>query len=125
MPALMTGRQELADARDSLAYWEERADRLPWHAVRRRREARVLAGRWRARVAEAERARYGGGLLGALLLLALERRLPETTRHAGRRMARQTARILTAMTVTAVALAVVATVAAVELVSALLRAVTH
>jgi hypothetical protein len=122
MPALMTGRQDLADARESLAYWEERARGLPWHAVRSRHEARTLAARWRARVAEAECAHYGPGLLGTLLMLVFERRLPEPARHAGRRMARHTARAFTAVLVTVTALAVISAVLAIELVAALLRA---
>ena len=36
----------LEDARESLAYWESRARRLPRHAIRRRREARDMAARW-------------------------------------------------------------------------------
>ena len=82
---------ELGDARASLAYWEQRASRLPRHAVRRRREAREMAVRWRARVTEAERAAYGRGLVGALALLAFERRLPEATRHGGRVLVRRAA----------------------------------
>jgi hypothetical protein len=124
MPALLTHREDLADARESLAYWEERAHRLPLHAIRRRREAHTLAARWRARVAEAERARYGPGLLGAVLMLFFERRLPEPARHAGRRMARHTARAFTAVFVTLTALAVVAAVLTVELLAAVLRALT-
>jgi hypothetical protein len=124
MPALINGRQELTDARESLAYWEERARRLPWHAVRRRREARTLAARWHTRVVEAERAHYGPGLLGAVLMLFFERRLPEPARHAGRRMARHTARAFTAVVVALTALAVIATVLAVELLAALVRALT-
>jgi hypothetical protein len=124
MPALLSGRQDLADARESLVYWEERAQRLPWHAVRRRHEARTLAARWRTRVADAERAHYGPGLLGAVLMLCFERRLPEPARHAGRRMARHTARAFTAVLVTLTALAVVATVLTVELLAAVVRALT-
>src|SRR5690242_14474260 len=92
MLELLTSRQDLVDARESLDYWEQRAQRLPPYALRRRREAQVLARRWRTRVADAERARYGPGLLGALLMLALERRLPQPTRHAGRTLARWSAR---------------------------------
>jgi hypothetical protein len=124
MPALLSGRQDLADARESLAYWEERSRRLPRHAIRRRREARTFASNWRARVAEAERAHYGPGLLGAVLMFCFERRVPEPARHAGRSMARHTARAFTAVLVTLTALAVVAAVATVELLAAVLRALT-
>jgi hypothetical protein len=124
MPALLTHREDLADARESLAYWDERARRLPRHAIRRRREARTLAANWRTRVAEAERAYYGPGLLGTVLMLIFERRLPEPARHAGRRMARHTARAFTAVLVTLTTLAVIAAVLTVELLAALLRAIT-
>jgi hypothetical protein len=109
---------DLADARESLAYWEERSRRLPRHALRRRREARELARRWRARVAEHERALYGGGLLGALLMLVAERRLPEPARQARLTIRRWTVRALVATWVLMVGL----TVAAFELLVALLRA---
>src|SRR5215207_8645529 len=65
---------ELAEARELLAYWEQRARRLPRRAVMRRREARDMARRWRDRVAEAEQRRYGRGLLGAATMYAVERR---------------------------------------------------
>ena len=97
----MAAFTELSDARESLDYWEHRARRLPRLALRRRREARTMAARWRERVALAERAEYGGGLTGALLLLAIERRLPLTTVHAGRRVLRRT---LQAAAVTAFAM---------------------
>jgi hypothetical protein len=114
---------ELADARESLAYWEDRARRLPRHAIRRRREARELAARWHARVVEAERAVYGRGLLGLLLLLALERRLPESTRRAGRKLARRTAQAAVVVSVALVALVVAGLVAAIEVVAELVGAV--
>jgi hypothetical protein len=111
---------ELEDARASLAYWEGRARRLPRHALRKRREAREMAGRWRTRVADAERAVYGRGLLGALLLLAAERRLPEPARRAGRRAARAVLIVSAAL----VAFAIAGLVAAVELLAAILRALS-
>ena len=58
----------LPEARDSLTYWESRLERLPRHAVRKRREAREMTVRWRERVSEAERSEYGAGVLGAVLL---------------------------------------------------------
>ena len=79
----------LVEARESLTYWERRLDRLPRHAVRKRREAREMAARWRTRVIEAERLEYGAGVLGALLLYVFERRLPvrahQTATDAGAR----------------------------------------
>ena len=116
------GSDELDDARDSLAYWEERSVRLPRHAIRRRREAREMAARWQARVAEAERAAYGRGLLGALLLLAVERRLPQPARRQGRLVARRLAQAAVVVCVALVALVLTAVWAAVELVAALLHA---
>ena len=74
----------LPEARESLSYWETRAQTLPRLAVRKRREARAMAARCRTRVSEAERMEYGAGLLGAALMLLAERRLPTTTRHTGR-----------------------------------------
>jgi hypothetical protein len=123
MPLLAVAH-DLDDARDSLAYWEDRAHRLPRHALRRRREAIEMAERWRARVAEAERSHYGRGLLGALVLLAAEGRLPSPAIHAGRvaaRRARQAALLLVAVVA---ALLITGAVAAVELLAAILRALT-
>jgi hypothetical protein len=110
--------QDLADARESLAYWEERAHHLPRRAIRRRREARDMTIRWRARVAEAERAVYGRGLLGALFMLAAERRLPLATRRAGRQAIRRAAGIAAAVSVALVALMVVGLATLVALVDA-------
>ena len=112
----------LEDAREALAYWEDRARRLPRHAVRRRREAREMMFRWQARVAEAEREHYGRGLLGALLLLAAERRLPEPTRRAGQRIVRRTVQAALVVVVALLSLAVAGLYAAVELLAALLGA---
>jgi hypothetical protein len=115
---------ELMDARESLAYWEERARTLPLHAVRRRREARELAARWRDRVAEAERTAYGAGLLGTLLLVIAERRLPQHLRHRRHLVARRAAQAAAMVCAVLVALVVVGAVAAVEVVAAVLRALT-
>jgi hypothetical protein len=79
---------DLHDARESLAYWEDRARRLPVYALRKRREARAMASRWRTRVLDAERTTYGEGVLGAALMLVFERRLPVRVRTSGRRAAR-------------------------------------
>jgi hypothetical protein len=79
---------ELHDARESLEYWEGRLHRLPRWALRRRREAHAMAARWSLRVREAERSTYGDGVLGTLLMLAFERRLPQRVKRSGRRAAR-------------------------------------
>jgi hypothetical protein len=107
----------LAEARDSLAYWEERERRLPRLSVGQRREARDMARRWRARVADAERACYGAGLAGALLMLVAERRLPAGAGHTGRQVARRAAQVAIGVTLAFVALAVAACVALVAIVA--------
>jgi hypothetical protein len=114
---------DLEDARESLAYWETRAVSLPLHAVRRRREAREMASRWRARVAEAERLVYGRGLLGAVLLLAVERRLPQGALYRGRVVARRLAQAFAAVCVCLIALVAAGLWAFVELVATALRAI--
>jgi hypothetical protein len=116
------GSDELTDARESLEYWEDRAARLPRHAIRRRREAREMAGRWQMRVAEAERAAYGRGLLGALVLLACERRLPQPVHRQGRHLARRLAQATVVVCVAVIALIVTGMWAAVELLAALVHA---
>ena len=104
---------ELEEARELLAYWEQRARRLPRWALMRRREAREMAWRWRERVRAAEQVRYGRGLLGAASQLAVERRMPSTVAHRGRQAVRVALYTAVAATVTlllvlAAALAVVA-----------------
>jgi hypothetical protein len=98
---------ELDEARELLAYWERRARRLPRWALMRRREAREMARRWRARVRDAEQARYGRGILGAASLVAAERRMPATLAHRGRQAVRvaayATATIAIAITLVLVA----------------------
>ncbi len=120
MTGLRTDSQDLVDARESLSYWTRRTQRLPLRAVRKRREARILARRWSARVAEAERAHYGGGVVGALLMVLLDRRLPEPSLQAGRRVARWTRGAFAVAAVAVVALTVTAMLAAVELIAAIL-----
>jgi hypothetical protein len=79
-----------------------------------------MAARWRARVAEAERTAYGRGVLGTLLMLFFERRLPADARHGARRAARRGAQAAALLALTCAALLVVAVVAVVQLVSAVL-----
>jgi hypothetical protein len=114
--ALRTPRRaadELEEARELLAYWEQRARRLPRWALLRRREARAMALRWRERVRLAEQDRYGRGLIGAVSQFAIERRMPATVAHRGRQAARVAlytagAAALTLFLVLAAAVAVVA-----------------
>ena len=121
-PAHFAGDHDLQDARESLAYWEARARTLPRHALRRRREAREMTARWQARVAEAERLIYGRGLLGALVLLATERRLPQGVRRSGSVVVRRLAQAVIAVFVCLVALAVAGMWVVVEVLAAVLRA---
>lgn len=102
---------ELDEARELLAYWEERARRLPRWALARRREARRMARRWRERVRAAEQVHYGRGLLGAASQLAVERRMPTTLVHRGRQAAR--VGLYAAVTATVTLLLVFAAVVAV------------
>jgi hypothetical protein len=104
---------ELEEARELLAYWEQRARRLPRWALMRRREARAMALRWRERVRAAEQDRYGRGLIGAASQFAVERRVPATVAHRGRQAARiavytAATAALTLLLVLAAAIAVVA-----------------
>jgi hypothetical protein len=110
----VAGPDELEDAREALAYWEERSRTLPVRAVRKRREAREMAARWSARVAEAEREAYGRGLLGMALFMAFERRLPEPTRRAGRQLAHRSVQLAVVIGVAALALLLAVLVAIVE-----------
>jgi len=121
-PAHIAADDDLADARESLDYWESRARTLPLHAVRMRREAREMAARWRVRVADAERTAYGAGVLGALLLLAYERRLPQPIVHRGRRLVRRAGQVAALLLVAVLTLLVMGAVALVELVGAVFRA---
>jgi hypothetical protein len=106
-------RDELAEARELLAYWETRARRLPRWALMRRREAREMARRWRVRVHAAEQAHYGRGVLGAAALLATERRAPVRLVHRGRQAVRVAAytAVIAAVTVLAVLITAAALVA--------------
>jgi hypothetical protein len=81
-----------------------------------------MATRWQARVAEAERLVYGRGLLGALVLLAAERRLPQNVRRSGSVVARRLAHAAIAVCVCLVALFAAGLWAVVEVLAAVLRA---
>jgi len=115
---------DLQDAREALEYWETRASALPRLALRDRREAREMALRSRAWVTEAERAVYGRGVQGALLLMASELRLPEPARHAGRSAARRARQAAIVLVVTVLAVLLASIVALVALVVVLAGALT-
>jgi hypothetical protein len=107
------GGDDLAEARELLAYWERRARRLPRWSVLRRREARAMARIWRERVSDAERLRYGPGVIGAMSLYAAERRVPAKLQHRGNQIARVAgyAAITAAVAMLVLVVAVVAVVA--------------
>ena len=106
---------DLPEARESLTYWETRLRYLPRRAVRKRREARVTAARWRKRVEAEERAQYGEGLLGAAFMFYVERRLPARTRRSADQLVRVGKGAAIGFAATAVALCVLACVAVVAL----------
>src|SRR3954469_10182919 len=64
--ATLTAPPPLEQARESLEYWTRRRASLPVYKRSARREADEMIRRCRERVAEAERRRYGTGLLGRL-----------------------------------------------------------
>jgi hypothetical protein len=110
---------DLPEARESLTYWETRLQYLPKRAVRKRREARVSASRWRERVEAEERARYGEGLLGAAFMFYVERRLPARTRRNAYQLVRVGKGAAIGLAATAVALSVLACVALIALLAAI------
>ncbi len=112
----------LGDARESLTYWESRLETLPRRALRKRREARAMATRWRERVCEAERRQYGAGLLGAVLMVVAERRLPTETRYTSRRVARVASRFALGAFALLAAVLVVGGVLVFELLAAIVHA---
>ena len=57
----------IEQARESYLYWRRRRAELPPYKRAQRREADELATAWRVRLEEAERERYGPGLLERLL----------------------------------------------------------
>jgi len=57
----------LEDARSSLEFWQRRRKTLPIYRVSARREAKVMAGRWQARVIDAELVRFERTVFGRVL----------------------------------------------------------
>jgi len=57
----------LEDARSSLEFWQRRRKSLPVYRVSARREAKVMAGRWQARVIDAELVRFERTVFGRVL----------------------------------------------------------
>jgi hypothetical protein len=102
MPSLMPSRSEaraleseiaaivhppVAEAREALAYWRERASRLPWYRWEARREARVMASRWRERLLRARLERWGLRAL-APAMVPLSRGRGDLARALARRLLR-------------------------------------
>jgi hypothetical protein len=109
----------LPEARESLTYWETRLRYLPRTALRKRREARTMAARWRERVETAEREQYGDGLLGAAFMFYVERRLPARTRRSAEQLVRVGKGAAIGFAATAAALSVLALVAVIALLTAI------
>jgi hypothetical protein len=114
--------EHLQQCRESLTYWEDRARHLPRHQVRRRREARMMSERWSRRAAEAERAVYGRGILGAVFLLAAERRLPMSTHRTGQSVLHRTRQAALAAVAAVVAVVAVGLVSLLEILRAVVDA---
>jgi hypothetical protein len=115
---------ELDDAREARDYWETRAATLPRLAFRARSEAREMAALWRTRVTDAERAAYGHGLRGALMLMSYELCLPERARQASRQVARRARHLAVALVVAVIVVLAAAAAALVALALALVGALT-
>lgn len=75
---------DIGEAREALAFWSGRAERLPWHRRAARREARELAARWRGRLIAAHLQRWRLGRFEAMLAPLLDTRGRSVPRHAGR-----------------------------------------
>ena len=105
----------LEQARSSLEFWSRRRSGLAFYRLRDRREADEMIRRWRMRLAAAERARFGTGLIGLIRrLLAREQRPwaiwqePALVALAWRFLPRQVALVaVAALAVTLVSLAAI------------------
>jgi hypothetical protein len=93
---------ELEDARELHAYWDDRVRALPVRAIKRRREARDSRALWADRVRQLELERYGSGLSGALAQLITERRLPGDAIRRGRKVTETTGMVVVAVSTLAV-----------------------
>jgi hypothetical protein len=80
----MTDPREIEDAREALEFWSGRAERLPWHRRGARREARVMAARWRTRLIAMRLERWHLAWLTPFVAPALDTRGRTPAAHARR-----------------------------------------
>jgi hypothetical protein len=80
----LTSPPSLEQAQESYDFWRQRADELPIYKRAERHEAQAMAERWKQRLAQAERDRYGPGLLEQVLNTLGVRRAPRLP--SGRRV---------------------------------------
>ena len=115
----------VAEAREALAFWRGRLQRLPWYRRTARAEAREMAARWQRRKLQAELERWQlPGLARPLLALidwwkpsrgVAARRVAKLVLRASP-LARMVAVAATAVTVTALAMLALVVVAIAQLV---------
>jgi hypothetical protein len=74
---------DIAEAREAHRYWSRRAATLPWHRRAARREARVLAARWRGRLAGAYLDRVGLGSLARFVAPVVDTGGRRRSSHVG------------------------------------------
>ena len=115
----------VAEAREALAFWRARLQRLPWYRRAARAEARDMVARWQRRMVQAELERWQLRALARPLLAVADwwgpARGPAARRAATRvlrasPLARMVALAATAVTVTAVAVLALTLIAIAKLV---------
>jgi hypothetical protein len=82
--AELTAPPSLEEAEESYRYWLNRRDELPRRKRRERLEAEHMAERWKQRLHDAERERYGPGLIEQVLDALGMRWRPDVHRIARR-----------------------------------------
>jgi hypothetical protein len=85
LPARLLAPPDLDDGVESLDYWRQRRQRLPWYRIRARREAMQMMVHWEQRVGAAIVSQNRAPLearLSACVLVA-RTRLGRWTRRAG------------------------------------------
>jgi hypothetical protein len=115
----------VAEAREALAFWRGRLQRLPWYRRAARAEAREMAARWQRRRLQAELERWQLSGLARPLLVLIDWWTPSrgaAARHVAKHVlraspvARMVAVAATAVTVTALAMLALVVVAIAQLV---------